>query len=210
MKSAVIENLLLSRQRSRLSRFLSLVGWLSAIVFVTYGSQAVSQSTTAVRSLQPGSVLPDVSGETISGGPSHLLGLLNGKVAIVTFSFSKAGGEDAKLWNEHFDHEWSGNPSVACSTVIELQDAPKLLRGIIKSALSRDMPAYVRSRIIVTYQDEALWKRRLGVTDNGHAYVLVLGENDEIRWRSTGAFNASEFGELEKTVREQLRASTTP
>lgn len=159
----------------------------------------------AVQPLQLGSVLPDVSGETLPGSPIRLRGLLNGKIAIVVFSFSKGGGEDARVWNEHLDRDYSGNPSVACSTVIQLQDAPRLLRGIIKSALSREMPPYIRDRTIVTYQDEALWKQRLGVTDPGHAYVLVLGKDGQIRWRSSKAFSGFEFGGLERSVLGQLR-----
>lgn len=164
-----------------------------------------AQSTAAVQPLQLGSVLPDVSGETITGSPIHLLGVVNGKIAVVMFSFSKGGGEDARAWNEHLNREYSGNSSVACSTVIELQAAPRLLRGIIKSALGRDMPPYIRERTIITYKDEALWKRRLAVTDSGHAYVLVLGEDGRVRWRSSKAFNDIEFGDLERKVLGQLR-----
>ena len=120
---------------------LSVVGWLlAAILTWCVYPLASAQSMVAVQPLPLGSVLPDVSGETLSGSPIHIRGALNGKVAVVVFSFSKDGGEDAQIWNEHLSHEYSENPSITCSTVIELQDAPRLLRGIIKSALSRDMP----------------------------------------------------------------------
>lgn len=185
---------------------LSVVGWLLAAIFAGYVFPLASaQSTVAVQPLQLGSVLPDVSGQTLSGSPTHLRGVLNEKIAVVVFSFTKGGGEDARVWNERLDHDYSGNQSVACSTVIELQEAPRLLRGIIKSALSREMPTYIRDRVIVTYQDEALWKRRLGVTDPEHAYVLVLGEGGQIRWRSSRAFSDVEFGGLERNVLLQLR-----
>lgn len=192
-------------QWPRIWRYL-LLGFFVAAIFsgcTSYPTEA--QSAPGAQVLPLGSVLPDVSGETLTGSPNHVLDLVNGRVAIVIFSFSKDGGKDAQNWNEHLNREYSGNPSVACSTVIELQDAPRLLRGIIKSALSRDMPPYIRERTIVTYQDEALWKRRLGVTDPGRAYVLVLGEGHQILWRSSKAFTALEFDNLESSVLQQLR-----
>lgn len=66
------------------------------------------------------------------------------------------------------------------------------------------LPLNVIERI-VTYQGEALWKRRLGVIDPGHAYILVLGKNGRIRWRSATAFSGFEFGDLVRSVLEQLR-----
>ena len=77
--------------------------------------------------------------------------------------------------------------NVAGSTVIMLEAAPRL-RGIIVSELKKNMPPSMRDRTIVLYRSEKLWKQRLAVADDSHAYVLLLGPDGHMRWRRSRCF----------------------
>jgi hypothetical protein len=125
-----------------------------------------AQAQSATSGLNLGDTLPDISGQTPSGGSLRLSDVVAGKTSVVVFSFSKTAGKDARLWNEHLYKDYGSNRLVAGSTVIMLEAAPLLLRGIIVSELKKNMPPSMRDRTIVLYQDEKLWKQRLAVADD--------------------------------------------
>ncbi len=58
---------------------------------------------------------------------------------------------------------------------------------------------------MVSYQNEELWKRRLAVDDDSHAYVLLLGPDGPMRWRNSAAFSDAEYTELKNKVQEELQ-----
>ena len=161
-----------------------------------------AQSTTTALNL--GDVLPDVSGQTPSGGSLLLSDVIAAKASVVVFSFSKTAGKDARLWNDHLFKDYGSNRLVAVSTVIMLEAVPRLLRGIIVSELKSNLPPSMRDTTIVSYQNEDVWKQRLAVADESHAYVLVLGPDGHLRWRNSGAFNEAQYTELKNKVQEQL------
>lgn len=154
--------------------------------------------------LRRGDPLPDVTGQTLSGSPGHLSTAVEGKIALVVFSFSKAGGKDIQLWNRDLLRDFGSNRSVALSTVIMLETAPRLLRGIIVSRLKNDMPLPLRNSTIVSYQDENLWKQRLDVADDSRAYVVLLGRDERIRWVNSGDFSDAEYKQLKAEIEKQL------
>jgi hypothetical protein len=175
---------------------LLVLGWFMAL------NAAQAQSATSALNL--GDILPDVSGQTPSGGSLRLSDLVAGKTSVVVFSFSKTAGKDAQLWNDHLYKDYGSNPPVAGSTVIMLEAAPRLLRGIIVSKLKNNMPPSMRDRTVVSYQNEEVWKRRLALADDSRAYVLLLGSDGHIRWRNSGAFSDGEYTELKKRVLREL------
>ena len=85
-----------------------------------------AQSTTTALNL--GDVLPDVSGQTPSGGSLRLSDVIAAKASVVVFSFSKTAGKDARLWNDHLFKDYGSNRLVAVSAVIMLEAVPRLQR----------------------------------------------------------------------------------
>jgi len=176
---------------------------LLALGLFVISSAASAQSATTALNL--GDFLPEVSGQTPSGGSLRLSDLIAGKTSVVVFSFSKTAGKDARLWNDHLFNDYGSNRLVAVSTVIMLEAAPRLLRGIIVSELKSNLPPSMRDRTIVSYQNEELWKQRFAVADDSHAYVLLLSPDGHVRWRNPGAFSDAEYTELKNKIQEQLQ-----
>ncbi len=176
---------------------------LLALGSFTLPSSALAQSAAAP--LQLGDILPDVSGQTPTGGSLHLSAIVAGKTAVVVFSFSRTAGKDARGWNDLLYKDYGSNRSVACSTVILLEAIPRLLRGIIVSGIKRNMPASMQNSTIVSYQEEELWKQRLRVTDDSHAYVLLLSSDGHIRWRTSRPFSDAEYMKLKSEIQKQLQ-----
>lgn len=163
---------------------------------------------SAAIPLRRGDPLPDITGQSLSGNPAHLSTAVEGKIALVIFSFSKAGGKDTQLWDSELLRDFGSNQSVALSTVIMQESVPRLLRGVIVSRLKNDMPPPLHTSTIVSYEDETLWKKRLDVVNDRRAYVILLGKDGRIRWKNSGALNNAEYKQLKTKVQEQFQFAT--
>ena len=154
--------------------------------------------------LRVGDHLPDVAGQNLSGTPTHLSTVVGGKIAVVVFSFSKSGGKDTQIWDRQLVGDFGSSPSVALSTVIYLESAPRLLRGVIVSGVKNSIPPPLHTSTIVTYENEELWKQHLNVADDSRAYVVLLGRDRRIRWVNSGDFSDAEYKQLKDQIEKQL------
>lgn len=148
--------------------------------------------------LHAGELFPNISGKTLSGRPLALPAVANGKPAVVVFSFSRAAGKDARLWNERLSREFPN--TVPVYEVVELESVPKLFRGMALSGIRSSMPPSMQDRTIVLYQDERLWKLRLAVSDDTRAYMVLLGPDGQLRWSNSAAYSDSEYARLKNEI----------
>jgi len=148
--------------------------------------------------LQVGDALPHVSGQTLSGKQLALPADAAGKPAIVSFSFSKAGGKDSGLWSDHVEKDFPavGRPY----TLMMIEAAPKFVRGMIISGSKKGMSTAAQDRCIAMEKDEDVWKQRIGFTKDDRAYVFLLGPDGRIRWRSSGAYSDADYMVLKNEV----------
>ncbi len=156
---------------------------------------------TDARPLQVGGVFPQFTGKTLTGKPLELPTVAAGKPAVVIFSFAKRASKDAHKWNERIAKDFPND--VPCYTVIMLKSVPTLLRGMVVAGIKSSMPSALQDRTIVSYQDEALWKQRLNVTDDGHVCVVLAGTNGHIHWISSGAFSEAEYRRFKNKVLDE-------
>ena len=170
------------------------------LIFPLLASALVSPVCHADSALHPGDVMPEITGESLSGAPLKLPADAAGKSTVIAFSFSKSGGKDSRRWNEHLAKDFGSNKAVGSFTVILLEDAPKFLRGMIVSGIKAAMPQEVRATTVILYQDEALWKARLGVSTEGRAYMVLFDAKGSVRWMSSGPFTDAEYAHLKDEI----------
>jgi hypothetical protein len=116
------------------------------------------------------------------------------------FGFSREGGDDATRWNERLTSDSTTRSRVDAVVVAELGGAPRLVRGLIARGIKRGVPPSVRDQMMVLDHDDALWKRRLAVSETSHAYVVLIAPNGRVRWMSDGAFDEARFARLRNAV----------
>ena len=150
--------------------------------------------------LRVGDTLPVVAGETLSGRTLALPSAAKGKAAMVVFSFSRAGGNDARLWNDHVSIEGADEGRLLSFTVMMLESVPWILRGMVTSSIRKQMPSAMYERSSVVFRDEAIWKQRLAASDERRAYVLLIDGGARICWMNSGPFSDSAFGQLKEAV----------
>lgn len=166
----------------------------------------ICRADSAVLPLHLGDTFPDLTGETLSGGSLRLPSAATGKIAVVSFSFSKAAGKDSRIWRGRLSKDFGANGAVTDFAVIMLEEAPKFLRGMIVSGIKSGMPSSLRDTAMVLYRDEALWKQRLAVSSEGRAYQILLDPRGRILWMSSGSFTDEEYAHL----KEELIRSMQP
>ena len=120
-----------------------------------------------------------------------------GSNRVLLFSFSKAAGADSRLWSEHLAKEAG---SVLSFRVIMLESVPRLVRGMAVSGIKSGVPAADRNRTILIYKDEDSWKKRLSVTEDKHASIVLIDSHGRIGWMSSGPFSDAAYEQLRKVL----------
>ena len=170
---------------------------LPLIAFFLFASLAQAGQPAAAR-LRIGDAFPQVSGQTLTGKSLELPSAAASRRAVVIFSFSKAAGKDARLWSIGISKDLPQD--VPIYSVIMLESVPKLFRSMVVSGIQDNMPLPMQDRTIVLYRDEKLWKQRLAVTDDRHAYVVLLGPGGRIRWSNSGAASDAQSMRLKNEI----------
>jgi hypothetical protein len=153
--------------------------------------------------MQAGEAFPRLSAKTLTGKSLNLPVAALGKPAVLLFSFSRAAGKDARLWNDRLARDYSS--AVPTYDVVVLESLPKLFRGLALSGIRSGMPLSVQDRTIVLYQDEKLWKARLTASDNNRAYVILLAPDGHLRWSNATAYTAPEYARLKNRIDSLFR-----
>jgi hypothetical protein len=176
-------------------RYVIATGLLGAALLLVAPVRAQPRQT-----LIPGDALPSLSAQTLTGKQLNLPSHSDDGLALVIFSFSRAGGRDAQKWAQAFSKQ---EPQARIYTVIVLESVPKLFQPMAVSAIRRGMPISMQDQTMILYRDENLWKQRLQVTDVSRACVILFDLGGHIKWLTTGPFTEPRF----QSLREQTHAS---
>lgn len=152
--------------------------------------------------LHVGDAVPPISGVTLAQQTLTLPEAGLGKAAAIVISFSRAAGEDSRLWNEHLDRDRASIGPFERFTVIMLEQAPSFIRGMVVSKIKSSMPRAEHAKTLIVYKDENLWKQRIGVSDDTHAYVLLLDKDGKLAWTSTRRFSEIDYTEVKRRICE--------
>ena len=130
--------------------------------------------------------IPHTEAETLSGKKIVLPDAFTGHSAILVVGFSRSGGDSAGRWSKQIRQDLAGDKSVVIFSVAELEDAPKLARGLIRHGMRGGVPQNEHDSFVLLYQDEDAWKELADFSDTNDAYVLLVDSAATIRWRAHG------------------------
>ena len=149
--------------------------------------------------------LPDLRGETLDGKSIALPSATAGKVTLLLMAFSRRGGDDANVWRDRFEHDFPNGALVTTYAVAMLEDAPSLMRGMIKAGMRSGVPPARRSHFVVCVSNEQTWKKFTGMSDDKWPYLVLLDGSGHVRWNEGGLFSESRYAELKAAVSEALK-----
>lgn len=135
--------------------------------------------------------LPTTPGETLAGGKLEFPTALAGKPVVCIFGFSKEAGDKTKVWmsklNESGVNAWS---------VAELEAAPALVRGMIRSSMRKGTPQPLLERSVILTKDDKAWRQAVGSKNDKLPVVVVLDAKGQIVWTFEGVSNDESLREL--------------
>jgi hypothetical protein len=77
-------------------------------------------------------------------------------------------------------------------------------KWFIDSGMRRGTPKSDHENVITVYGGLGPWKKRLGVTDEKFAYLVLLDQKGNIAWRHAGPFEEAKYNALSEQVRRLL------
>src|SRR5580704_12035229 len=119
-------------------------------------------------------VIPHTEAETLSGKKIVLPDAASGHPAVFIVGFSRAGGDSSGRWGKQLRQEFTTDSNLRIYSVAELQDAPKLVRGIIRHNMRGSIPQNEQDSFILLYDNEDDWKKLAEFSDPDDAYILLV------------------------------------
>jgi hypothetical protein len=158
-----------------------------------------------------GSEAPKIHGETLNGKPINLPEAAAGKLTILVLGFSRQGGQKTGLWAKHLSADFATDPLFTSYTVAMLEDAPAMLRGMIRSGIRSGTPVSERDHVVTTASGEAAWKEFLHAAQKDVPYLVLLDSGGKVRWTGHGAFEQQQYEALRTAVKtEEYRHGSEP
>jgi hypothetical protein len=150
----------------------------------------------------PAETMPRLDGETLSDKPVVLPDVARGKVALLSIGFSRSGGDESRAWSQRFQKDFGTDSNYAVYPVAVLEDAPRLVRGMIRSGMKRDLAPSARDNFVILVHGSAELKRFVEFSADADAYLVLLDRKGEVRWRGHGALQEDTYGTLRDAARK--------
>src|SRR5262245_21384883 len=159
----------------------------------------------SAQSLEIGSQLPQLRGETLTGAPLALPDAAKGKIAFLAITFSEKAGKSARPWSERFEKDHGSRSNLTNYSVSMLGGAPRIFRGMITRAIKKSVPQQSQNRFLIGTSDEAEWKKYLNVADEELPNLLLLDGDGRVIWKDHGAFEEKKY----EALKAKLQAAQT-
>ena len=130
--------------------------------------------------------IPRAEAEALSGRKIVLPDDFSGHAAVLIVGFSRSGGDAAGRWGKQLHQDLAGDTRVRIYSVAELQDAPKMVRGMIKHGMRSGLSKEERDFFVVLDQDEDSWQKASDFADTNDAYILLVDSTGKILWKTHG------------------------
>lgn len=130
--------------------------------------------------------IPHAQADTLAGGKITLPDAASGHVTIFTVGFSKAGGDSAMRWDRELRKQLAGEVDVHFYTVAVLQDAPKMVRGMIRHGMRNGVPKDEQETFVLIYEGEEQWKSFAGFSAGDDGYVVLVDSGGTTQARVHG------------------------
>ncbi len=149
--------------------------------------------------------LPRLQEENLAGQQVVLPDAATGKVALLVFGFSRASQYSTGAWMKRLRNDFGTNPGVWLYQLPVLEDAPRLIRGMITSGMKKSVPESERSNFIPVMHNEAELKKLVNYKEPNDAYLVVLDRGGKVVYQAHGGADAAGYGELQSKLQSLLK-----
>jgi len=151
--------------------------------------------------------IPAVSAKALDGSDVALPKSGGMQALILVVGFSKKSEDVCKLWQKKIAAEYQADSRVAFYELPVLQDAPSFVRPMILRGMRKDIPVAEQGHMVPIYEHEEDWKKLVGFSGAGDAYVVVADAQGHVRWQTHGAMSDASYEQLKAAVAKLLEGS---
>ena len=130
--------------------------------------------------------MPLTQGQSLSGHEVLLPTSLKGHAAVIVIGFSHASQKSMERWDKEIGAQVKANPGVPLYNIAVLQDAPKIVRAVIKGGIRAVVPAAGQDLFLTVVQGEDQLKSAVDFSSGDDAYVVVLDAEGNIAFHTHG------------------------
>ena len=139
---------------------------------------------------------PRLQEENLAGQQVVLPDAAAGKIAVLVLGFSHASGTPTGAWAKRATEEFGKNPGFVLYQLAVIEDAPRLVRGMITSGMKKGVPDSQRATFIPVVHDEAALKALVGYKAEDDAYIVVLDRGGKVVYQTHAATVDPGYAEL--------------
>jgi len=136
-----------------------------------------------VLSLYAQAPLPRFDAEALSGRKLTMPAAVQGHPALLIVGFTHGSGPHCTDWAKRLESEFK---TIERYTVIFLEDAPKLVRGMAKSGIRSGVPKEQFDRYVTVTEHEKEVKEAVHFQAPDDAYLVLLSPDGTVRWTFHG------------------------
>jgi hypothetical protein len=146
-------------------------------------------------------VLPSFDTESLAGRKLAMPGAVHGHSAILIVCFTHASGPHCTEWGKRLANEFAANSALERYTVVFLEDAPRLVRGMAKSGIKSGVPKNEYDHYLIATEHEKEIKGAAHFQEPDDAYLLLLDPDGVVRWTSHGAVTDGAVNQIRELLR---------
>jgi hypothetical protein len=158
------------------------------------------QVLATIAPLAPGTPLPALRGQLLSGRPALLPDAAHGRVTLVALGFSRASGHEVEAIGRRFRDAHAGDSLVTCYEVPMMPGYLRPMAGMITGGMRKGTPPPLHDRVMTVWGQAGDWRRRLEVRDGNAAYLVLIDREGRVRWRSASPLDDAKWSELNAAV----------
>jgi hypothetical protein len=115
-----------------------------------------------------------------------------------------------KAWSTTLRSQLSKEPGVAVYSVAVLEDAPRLVRGMIVHSMKGSVPQANYSTFLLVFKNEKELKQAVGFSAGDEAYVVVLDPTRTIEYKLHGPPSVAAVRDINSHITEILDKPNSP
>ena len=160
----------------------------------------ILMASSVMPMLSPGSPMPALKGEFLTGRQALLPGVASGRVALLALGFTYDSRFAVEAWIGRFRKDFGDNPQVTFYEIPMIGGMARLGKWFIDSGMRRGTPKQDHENVITVYGGTDSWKQRLGVQSPDAAHLILLDQRGIVRWRHSGGLDEEAYKGLSSQV----------
>jgi len=150
--------------------------------------------------------IPASHGTTLTGAEVVLPGAVKGKVGVLVVGFTKDSKAPVQAWGKRLAADYPDGSGVVYYDLPVLASVPALLRVTIEEGMKMSLSAAERAHFVPLTENEAGWLAATHYVQGDDAYVLLIGGDGIVRWKTRGAVTGANYAELKGKIGEMQAA----